>query len=127
MFSIFVFLKKSFMTKSEQKYNELMKGMRELGSHIPETLTSFNKMHQAIAKDETLTHQTKELIALGISIAIRCEGCIISHTKQALENGASIGEIAETIGVSVMMGGAPSVVYGTKALNAMREFIDAKK
>ena len=115
------------MTKSEQKYNELMKGMRELGSHIPETLTSFNKMHQAIAKDETLTHQTKELIALGISIAIRCEGCIISHTKQALENGASIGEIAETIGVSVMMGGAPSVVYGTKALNAMREFIDAKK
>lgn len=115
------------MTKSEQKFNELMKGMNELGAVIPQTLTSFNAMHKAIAKDETLSHQTKELIALGISIAIRCEGCIISHTKQALENGASVGEIAETIGVSVMMGGAPSVVYGTKALHAMKEFLEEKK
>lgn len=110
------------MTRSEQKYNELMKGMRDLGAQIPETLTSFNGIHKAIAKDEILTHQTKELIALGISIAIRCEGCIISHTKQALENGASMGEIAETIGVAVMMGGAPSIVYGSKALTAMKEF-----
>lgn len=115
------------MTKSEQKYNELMKGMMDLGAVIPQTLTSFNKMHQAIAKDETLSHQTKELIALGISIAIRCEGCIISHTKQALVSGATIGDIAETIGVSVMMGGAPSIVYGTKALNAMKEFLEEKK
>jgi AhpD family alkylhydroperoxidase len=115
------------MTKSEQKYNELMMGMRDLGAVIPETLTSFNKMHQAIAKDETLSHQAKELIALGISIAIRCEGCIISHTKEALARGASIGEIAETIGVSVMMGGAPSVVYGTKALTAMKEWMESNK
>ena len=114
------------MTKSEQKYNELMQGMMDLGAVIPQTLTSFNRMHQAIAKDETLSHQTKELIALGISIAIRCEGCIISHTKEALENGATIGEIAETIGVSVMMGGAPSIVYGTKALKAMKEFIEGE-
>jgi len=112
------------MTKSEQKYNELMKGMRDLGAVIPETLTSFNRMHRAIAKDETLSHQTKELIALGISIAIRCEGCIISHTKEALASGASVGDIAETIGVSVMMGGAPSIVYGTKALAAMKEFVE---
>ena len=67
------------------------------------------------------------MIALGISIAIRCEGCIISHTKEALSNGATVGEIAETIGVSVMMGGAPSIVYGTKALKAMKEFIDGDK
>ncbi|MCK5788610.1 MAG: carboxymuconolactone decarboxylase family protein [Chlamydiia bacterium] len=115
------------MTKSEKKYNELMQGMMDLGAVIPQTLTSFNRMHKAIAKDETLSHQTKELIALGISIAIRCEGCIISHTKEALEHGATVGEIAETIGVSVMMGGAPSIVYGTKALKAMKEFLDGDK
>ena len=115
------------MTNSEQTYNELMKGMRELGSHIPETLVSFNKMHHAIIKDEKLSHQTKELIALGISIAIRCEGCIITHTKEAMKNGVSIDEISETIGVSVMMGGAPSIVYGIKALNAMNEFLKEDK
>lgn len=114
------------MTKSEQKYFELMRGMRELGAEIPDTLKSFNAMHTAIAKDESLSMQTKELIALGISIAIRCEGCIISHTKEALESGATVSNIAETIGVSVMMGGAPSIVYGTKAFHAMKEFIEAK-
>ncbi len=114
------------MTKSEQKYIELMKGMHELGAEIPETIKSFNGIHKAIAKDESLTMQTKELIALGISIAIRCEGCLISHTKQALESGATVGDIAETIGVSVMMGGAPSIVYGTKALSAMKEFMETK-
>ena len=36
------------MTKSEEKYNELMMGIKDLGSLIPETLVSFNKMHQAI-------------------------------------------------------------------------------
>ena len=101
--------------------------MRDLGAQIPETLTSFNGIHKAIAKDETLTHQTKELIALGISIAIRCEGCIISHTKEALSKGATKEEIAETIGVSVMMGGAPSIVYGTKAMVAMKEFLEEGK
>ena len=115
------------MTKSEEKYNELMMGMKDLGSHIPETLISFNKMHQAIVRDEKLSHQTKELIALGISIAIRCEGCIIAHTKEAMEKGATIDEISETIGVSVMMGGAPSIVYGIKALTAMKEFLVSKR
>ena len=114
------------MTKSEQKHKELMEGMRALGAQIPETLMSFNKMHMAITKDENLSRANKELIALGISISVRCEGCIISHTKEALSAGATPSEIGETIGVAVMMGGAPSIVYGTKALSAMKEFLASK-
>ena len=43
-----------------------------------------------------------------------------------MEKGATIDEISETIGVSVMMGGAPSIVYGIKALTAIKDFIEAK-
>jgi alkylhydroperoxidase/carboxymuconolactone decarboxylase family protein YurZ len=36
-----------------------------------------------------------------------------------LKAGATKEEIAETIGVAVMMGGGPSVVYGAQALEAV--------
>lgn len=47
---------------------------------------------------------------------------IAFHVNDALEAGASHDEIVETIGVSVLMGGGPSVVYGINALNALKEF-----
>ncbi|HPR61195.1 MAG TPA: carboxymuconolactone decarboxylase family protein, partial [Prolixibacteraceae bacterium] len=53
----------------------------------------------------------------------RCEGCIACHVKDALENGATQQEIVETIGVAVVMGGGPSVVYGDKAYKAMKEMM----
>lgn len=54
-------------------------------------------------------------MALGFSIVVRCEGCIACHVKDAMQAGATRGEVIETIGVAVMMGGGPSVVYGIEA------------
>jgi len=65
----------------------------------------------------------KELISLGISITIRCEGCIACHVQAALQAGATKEEIIETIGVAVVMGGGPSLVYGEKAYKAMLEMM----
>lgn len=83
----------------------------------------FVKMHQATGEDKALTSKTKELIALGIAITIRCEGCIAFHVQGALKAGATKDEIVETIGVSVVMGGGPSIVYGDKAYKAMNEMV----
>lgn len=56
-------------------------------------------------------HQkAKELMALSIAVCVRCDGCIAYHVHDALEAGASRDEIAEAIGVAVLMGGGPSVV-----------------
>lgn len=65
---------------------------------------------------------TKELIALAISIAVHCDGCIAYHVHDALAAGASRQEVAETIGVAVMMGGGPAVIYGAQALEAVGQF-----
>jgi alkylhydroperoxidase/carboxymuconolactone decarboxylase family protein YurZ len=43
--------------------------------------------------------------------------------KAALETGATQEEIVETIGVAVVMGGGPSIVYGDKAYKAMKEML----
>ncbi|MFO7864300.1 MAG: carboxymuconolactone decarboxylase family protein [Salinivirgaceae bacterium] len=92
-----------------------------LSKENPKIAEGFGTMHHATGEDKALTGKQKELIALGISITIRCEGCIACHVQGALEAGATQEEIVETIGVAVVMGGGPSIVYGDKAYKAMKE------
>ena len=68
-----------------------------------------------------MTHKQKELVALGIAVAIRCEPCILFHTEALVRMGTTREEIAETLAVCVEMGGGPGVMYGTKALAAYDE------
>jgi AhpD family alkylhydroperoxidase len=44
-----------------------------------------------------LDEKTKELIAVGASIAARCRPCLEHHSKKALELGSDEEEIAEAI------------------------------
>ncbi len=109
-------------TYSEQAKNvyDFIGTLSKENSKIAE---GFGTMHKASAEDNALTGKHKELISLGIAITIRCEGCIACHVKAALEAGATHEEIVETIGVAVVMGGGPSVVYGDKAYKAMKEMM----
>ena len=107
-------------------YHELRKLMKDLGAAIPQTMESFGKLHESACSSGNLSAKSKELIALGISIASRCDGCISYHTHDAIVAGASKEEIAETIGVAVMMGGGPSVVYGCEALHAYQQFTEGE-
>ena len=109
-----------------ESYDKFTKQMGELGSKIPATMKSFGDLHHASMKEGSLASKIKELIALGIAIAIRCEGCIVAHVKDALKAGASAEEIMETIGVAVMMGGGPAVVYGCEAMDVLNQFGDLK-
>lgn len=106
-----------------KNYNDLTKLMGELGTKIPETMKGFNDLHKASVADGVLTKKFKELIALGIAITVRCDGCIAFHVNDALKSGASSEEIIETIGVAVLMGGGPAVVYGCEAMEALAQFV----
>lgn len=91
-----------------------------------ETGKGFQQMHGAAIKDETLDKKTKELISLGISISIRCEGCIISHVNSCINAGATMEEIVDTVNVAILMSGGPGVAYGGKALECAEEFFKNK-
>ncbi len=95
-----------------------------LSKENPKIAEGFVTMHKAAGEDKALSGKHKELISLGIAIAIRCEGCIACHVLGALKAGATKDEIVETIGVSVVMGGGPSIVYGDKAYKAMIEIME---
>ncbi|MBT9259833.1 MAG: carboxymuconolactone decarboxylase family protein [Clostridiales bacterium] len=99
--------------------------MGELGSRIPETLQGFGALHKGATQEGALSLKVKELMALAIAIAVHCEGCIACHVHDALKAGATPEEVVETIGVAIMMGGGPAVVYGGLALEALEEFRQA--
>lgn len=105
-----------------EHYAHLGRLMEKLGGEIPAVMGGFGRLHEAAVADGALEKKTKELIALGIAITVRCDGCIAFHVHDALQSGASRSEIVEAIGVAVLMGGGPSMVYGTEALEALEQF-----
>lgn len=110
------------MKNYPKHYEELVASMRKLGGDIPDTMSAFAQLHKSGTTEGALSKTTKELIALGIAITVRCDGCIAFHVNDALKAGASRAEIMETIGVAIMMGGGPSVVYGCEAFEALKQF-----
>ncbi len=102
--------------------NALMPLGKELRHEIPEVYTAFNALHAATMGEGALDKKTKELIALSIAVTQKCDGCIAAHARGAARNGASRAEVAEAIGVSILMSGGPGTVYGPRALDAYDDF-----
>ncbi|MBL8547846.1 MAG: carboxymuconolactone decarboxylase family protein [Hyphomonadaceae bacterium] len=94
----------------------------ELRKLAPETVSAFGNLSKAAQSAGALDKKTKELLALAISVAIRCEGCIAYHARGARRTGATRQEVAETLGVAIQMGGGPSMNYAADALRAFDQF-----
>ena len=95
--------------------------MGALRKAVPDPASGFVQLAKAATAKGALDPKTKELMALAIGVAARCDGCIAFHAKAALRHGASREEVAETIAMCVYMGGDPSMIYGAKALAAYDE------
>lgn len=100
--------------------------MGKLSEELPGPMGGFSQLHKSSVEEGALSTKTKELIALAIGINVRCDGCIGFHVHDALEAGASREEVLETIGVAILMGGGPSVMYGAEAYAALDQFSEAE-
>lgn len=105
-----------------EQLTHIKRCMKTLNSKAHRTMDAFGRLHQAACENGALDGKTKELIALGIAVAARCDGCIAFHTHDVLEAGASREEIVETLSVAILMGGGPSVMYATHVIDAMDQF-----
>ena len=98
--------------------------MRPVRNSMPDLLKGFAGLHKAAVTAGALTAAQKELIALAIGLAVRCENCIYTHTRSAVEAGATRAQVLEAAGVAVLMAGGPSYTYlprVTEALDALEE------
>ena len=99
--------------------------LKNLRGGAPDVMKGFSAIAQAALAPGALDGKTKELIALAISVAMRCDDCIAFHAKAAVERGATREEILETLGMAIYMGAGPSVMYASHALGAATQFADA--
>jgi AhpD family alkylhydroperoxidase len=110
----------------EKNYSAITKriseDLRKLRADIPDTMKAFSALAQAATRDGALDRKTKELIALAIGIATRCDGCIGFHTEALVRLGATRQEVEETLGMAVYMGGGPSLMYAADAISAYEQF-----
>ena len=103
--------------------SELQAGIGKVQSESPELTAAFIQMDQAAYVEGELERKHKELIGIGIAVAVRCEYCINLHIKQALEEGATREEILEAAAVAVAFGGSPAMAYvATSVLKALDTF-----
>ena len=93
-----------------------------LRASTPEVMKSFNELGRAATTAGVLDRKTKELIALAVAVAGRCDPCIGFHAQTLVKLGATRQEIDEMLGVTTYMGGGPSLMYAASAVAAFDEF-----
>lgn len=95
---------------------QIVSGVGGFGKLSPDTVKGYRALGDATTGH--LDAKTRELIALGVAISLRCDGCIAVHVAAARKLGASKEEIAEALGVAVSINAGAAIVYSTRALEA---------
>jgi len=96
--------------------------LAQLGTEIPGPMSGFARMHKEAVEDRARSGKVKEMMALAISIAVGCDGCIAYPVHDALAAGATRGELLDAIGVGLLMGGGPGSTYVAHATDAIEQF-----
>ena len=104
---------------------DISTNLKTLRTDIAPTMLGFSALAQSAMKSGTLDKKTKELIALAIGVATRCDGCIGFHTEALVKLGANRAEVEETLGVAIYMGGGPALMYAADAIGAFDQFQQA--
>lgn len=114
------------MIHPNEVLGELRQPARDLREQIPDVIGAYASMQRAAMADGALSTKVKELIALAVAITRECDGCVAAHARGAARHNASEEEVAEAIGVAILLNGGPGTVWGPRALAAFREMVLAE-
>jgi len=101
--------------------SNISSSLAKLRKSIPDVMSGFSALAQGATQEGALDKKTKELIALALGVAARCDGCIGFHTQALHKLGATQEEVVEMLGMAIYMGGGPSLMYAADALAAFEQ------
>jgi AhpD family alkylhydroperoxidase len=116
-------LERTNMEHAHEVREELRPAALALRGLIPDVMRGYGELSRAAMAEGTLSTATKELIALAIAMTRECDGCIVAHSRSAARMGVARQDIAEAIGVTIMMNGGPGTVWGPRALRSFDEAV----
>jgi AhpD family alkylhydroperoxidase len=114
------------MESSATIREELRQPALDLRSMIPNVLKGYSELSRAAMSDGAIPEAMKELLALVIAVTRECDGCVVAHARGAARLAVTREQIAEAMGVAIMMNGGPGTVWGPRALHAYDEAVAAR-
>ncbi len=100
-------------------FEEFKTAAGKMSKLIPDGVSGFQQLFAKTMKEGALSVKQKELIALAVGLAVRCDPCIRLHVQKALSVGATKEEILEAAQVVLMMGGGPAYTYIPKVIETI--------
>ncbi len=96
----------SYVQEAIRNYKE---GLGQFEKVLPQVAKSYNQFTGECFAEGELTAQVKQLIGLALGVYTNDEYCIIYHTKEAVENGASDQQVLEAAAVAGAFGGGSAM------------------
>jgi AhpD family alkylhydroperoxidase len=120
------YVEATMSTDAKTFYGEWSSRMSHAKASTPDVAKGFGGLYQIAMKPGAMSARDKELVAIGIAIALRCEACIYAHVEKAIKAGATRQQIVETAGVAVMMQGGPAYVYLPQVVEALDALVSGE-
>lgn len=99
--------------EEREKANEKIFDLDHLG------IKRFFNLDNNTYKDGALPTQTKELLGLVASTALRCNDCIDYHLEECAKSGSSKDEIVDALSVAMMVGGSIVIPHLRHAIETL--------
>ncbi len=90
--------------------NGLPKAYQQFLEKYPGVGESYQKLGKAVHTAGPLTEKERALVKLGIAVGGKMEGAVHSHTRKALEVGATAEEIRHAVILALPTIGLPSMM-----------------
>ena len=97
--------------ETKEFFEKFKNDVAKMKQHLPDIVGGFAGLFSKVMTNGALSVREKELIALGIGVALHCESCIRLHTQKCLDAGATKEQILEAASVAVMMAGGPAYTH----------------
>jgi len=98
--------------------DQISAAVKEMAAVNPDIVKAYAGFHHANAKSTRIDAKTRELIALAVSVTLRCDGCINAHTDAAIKAGATKEDVVDALGVAIMVNAGAAMVYSARTIDA---------
>ena len=115
------------MSHQDHLYPEATRALAEERSRLaPEQAKAFRAFTQSVFADGALGVATKQLIAVAVAHVTQCPYCIRSHTRAAMQHGATSEQIMEAVWVAAEMRAGGAYAHSALALDTIATLQAAK-
>ena len=97
--------------ETKEFFEKFQNDVGKMKQDVPDSLNGFMGMFGKVMRDGAISLLEKELVAVGIAVAIQCTPCIRLHVQKCLDAGATREQILEAASVAVMMAGGPAYTH----------------